>query len=281
MAKLTRLAGALALMAGLALPALAADPTADTVVARVNGSEITLGHMIALREQLPDQYLQLPDDVLFNGILDQLIQQLTVSQTVEGDLSLRDRLVLDNNRRGYLTGAILDRTAETGVTDAALQKLFDQKFGKAATGTEYHTAHILVETVEAARAIREELDAGADFASLAQERSTGPSGPNGGDLGWLGPGMMVQPFEDAVVAMKPGETSEPVETQLGWHVIRLIETRNAAAPSLDDKRDELTQELQQTVITARLAELTAAASIERLADGLDPAVLKNSGLIDN
>lgn len=281
MAKLARLAGAVALMAGLALPAHAADPTADTVVARVNGTEITLGHMIALREQLPEQYLQLPDDVLFNGVLDQLIQQLTVAQVAEGELSRRDRLVLDNNRRGYLTGAVLDRAAETGVTDEALQKLFDEKYGKVAPGTEYHAAHILLETEEAAKAIKAELDAGADFAKLAQEKSTGPSGPNGGDLGWFGPGMMVQAFEDAVTALKPGETSGPVQTEFGWHVIRLIETRNAAAPTLNDKRQELTQELQQAVIAARLAELTGAATVEKLADGIDPAILKKSGLIDN
>lgn len=281
MAKLTMLAGAVALMAGLALPALAADPAADTVVARVNGTEITLGHMIALREQLPEQYLQLPDDVLFNGVLDQLIQQLTVSQVAESALSRRDQLVLDNNRRGYLTGALLDRAAEKGVTDEALQKLFDEKYGKATPGTEYHAAHILLESEEAAKAIKAELDAGADFAKLAQEKSTGPSGPNGGDLGWFGPGMMVQPFEDAVTALKPGETSVPVQTEFGWHVIRLIETRNAAAPTLDEKRQELTQELQQAVIAARLAELTGAATVEKLADGIDPAILKNSGLIDN
>jgi len=281
MVKRSGLAGAFALMAGLALPALAADPAADTVVARVNNTEITLGHMIALREQLPEQYLQLPDDVLFNGILDQLIQQLTVAQVAEGELSQRDRLVLDNNRRGYLTGAFLDRAAETSVTDEALQKLFDEKYGKAAPGREYHAAHILLETEEAALAIKAELDAGADFAKLAQEKSTGPSGPNGGDLGWFGPGQMVQPFEDAVAAMKSGETSGPVQTEFGWHVIRLIETRNAAAPTLDEKRDELAQELQQAVIAARLAELGAAASVERLGEGIEPAILKNSGLIDN
>lgn len=274
-------AGSLVLMAGLAVPSLAADPDAATVVARVNGTEITLGHMIALREQLPEQYLQLPDEVLFNGILDQLIQQLTVAQSAEDALSLRDRLVLDNNRRGYLTGALLDRAVEAGVTDTALQSLYDETYGTATPGTEYHAAHILLATKEEAAAVKAELDAGADFATLAQDRSTGPSGPNGGDLGWFGPGMMVQPFEDAVIALQAGEVSDPVETQFGWHVIRLNETRAAAAPTLDDTRQSLTEELQQRLITARLAELAAAAEIERTDEAIDPAILKNSALIDN
>ena len=130
-------------------------------------------------------------------------------------------------------------------------------------------------------AIRAELDGGADFATLAAEKSTGPSGPNGGDLGWFGLGMMVKPFEDAVLLLQPGQLSDPVQTQFGWHVIKLMETRAATAPTLEETRDELAGELQQKAVESEVTALTEAAAITRNVEGIDPAVLKNTTLIDN
>ncbi len=273
--------GAAALSLALAGPTAAEEPSADTVVATVNGTEITLGHMIALRDTLPPQYLQLEDQVLFDGILDQIIQQTALAESLEGDLSGRDQLMLDNQRRAYLAGAALDSTAEMAVTDEAIQKAYDERYADAEPSMEFSAAHILVTSEEEAQAIKEELEGGADFAALAKEKSTGPSGPNGGDLGWFGPGMMVQPFEEAVLALKPGEISDPVETQFGWHVIKLNETRNAEAPALDDVREDLSGELRGNAIEAKVNELTGAAEVVKSVEGIDPAVLKNADLIDN
>ena len=93
--------------------------------------------------------------------------------------------------------------------------------------------------------------------------------------------MMVEPFEAAVVTLEPGQLSAPVQTQFGWHVIKLAETRLAEGPTLDEKRDELAAELQEKAIEAKLAELTAGAEIVKTTDGIDPAILKNSALLDN
>src|SRR5690606_26959091 len=194
--------GIAALVAFQALaPARAEEPAAGTVVATVNGAEITVGHLIELRESLPPQYLELPDDVLFNGLLDQIIQQTALAQKKEAEVSLRDELAMANQRRSYLAGVELNAAAEGAATDEALQALYAEKDDDAAPGTEYIAARILVATEDEAKALRAELDAGADFAALAHEKSTGPSGPNGGDLGWFGLGMMVKPFEEAVVAL--------------------------------------------------------------------------------
>ena len=264
------------------VPAFAADTDANTVVATVNGTPVTLGHMIALRDTLPEQYLELPDDVLFNGILDQLTQQVAISEVAEAKITLRDKLALDNHRRTYLSGVILDETAEAAVTDEALQALFAEKYANAAPSKEFSAAHILVETEEQAKKIVEDLNGGADFADLARANSTDPgSAANGGDLGWFGLGMMVEPFEAAVVTLEPGQLSAPVQTQFGWHVIKLAETRLAEGPTLDEKRDELAAELQEKAIEAKLAELTAGAEIVKTTDGIDPAILKNSALLDN
>ncbi|GAB4381803.1 peptidylprolyl isomerase [Albidovulum sp.] len=274
------------LRAGLAVlcalpPAIAAaaDPSADTVVAKVNGAEITLGHMIAIRESLPPQYLQLDDKVLFDGILDQLIQQETLAEAAAAHLTRRDELMLENQKRGYLAGVTLDAVARAAVTDDAVRALYDETYAKADPGKEYNASHILVKTEDEARAIIAELEGGADFATLAKEKSTGPSGPNGGELGWFGPGMMVKPFEDAVVALQPGEISGPVETQFGWHVIRLNEVRNATVPSLDEAREQIEGDLRQKAVEQAVADMTAKAEVTKMVDGIDPAILKRTELI--
>nr|WP_226898330.1 peptidylprolyl isomerase [Mangrovicoccus algicola] len=169
---------------------------------------------------------------------------------------------LANEERTLKSSFALQDLAETAVTDEALQAAYDEQFADAEPGREYHAAHILVETEEEAQEILDTLNNGGDFATEAQ-KSLDPSGHAGGDLGWFGTGMMVPEFEQAVVAMEPGELAGPVQTQFGWHIIKLEETRMADAPSLDDVRDELTQTLQRQAIDARIAELTDAGSVER------------------
>jgi len=271
-----------ALLAVTAAAAWAEDPTADTVVATVNGKAITLGHMIAMRESLPPQYLQLDDKTLFDGILDQIIQQEALAEVAEAQIGKREALMLDNQRRGYLSGVTLDETAAAAVTDESVQALFDEKYSAKEPGKEYSAAHILVATEDEAKTIKAELDGGADFAAIAKEKSTDRgSAAAGGDLGWFGVGMMVKPFEDAVIAMNAGEISAPVESQFGWHIIRLNEVRTAAKPTIEDVRAELEGELQGRAVEARVTELTGAAKVEKTVDGIDPAVLKNVALIEN
>ena len=281
MLKPAHILGAIALSLALTGTARAEDPTADTVVATVNGTEITLGHMIALRDNLPAQYLQLDDQTLFDGILDQIIQQVALSEEAEANLRKRDTLVLENQRRGYLAGVTLDETAKAAVTEEKIEELFQERYAGQEPGKEYSAAHILVETEEEAKAIKAEIDGGADFAATAKEKSTGPSGPNGGDLGWFGVGMMVKPFEEAVIAMEAGQVSDPVETQFGWHIIKLNEVRSAAAPTIEDVREELAGELQGNAVEEKVKVLTDAAEVEKTVEGIDPAILKNSELLDN
>lgn len=270
----------LAVLAALAAPVWAEGETADTVVATVNGTKITLGNMIALRESLPEQYQSLPDDVLFKGILDQLVQQETLRQSVT-DLSPRQSATVENDTRGYVSGVAIDAIVATAVTDEALQAAYDKRYKDAAPQKEFNAAHILVDTVEEAEAIKTELAGGADFAELAKAKSTDTgSGANGGDLGWFGLGVMVQPFEDAVVAAKIGEVTGPVQSDFGYHLILVKETRDAANPPLDDIRDELAAEIENAAIDAKIEELSKTATITREGEGIDPTILKNSALID-
>ncbi len=282
MAKAMRfLAGAI-LSAGLALPVLAEDaPTAATVVATVNGTEITLGHMIVAREALPEQYKALPPDVLFKGILDQLVQQTALEQSMEGKLTRRDALQLENDKRGYVSSRALEGVVLGAVTDGALQAAYDAKFKDAKPQTEYSASHILVADEAKAKELLAQLDGGADFAELAKANSTDTgSGANGGDLGWFGLGMMVKPFEEAVVAATPGKVVGPVKTDFGYHLILVKETRVAAQPTLDDLRDELASEIEQKAIEAHVKSITEAATVEKPGEGIDPALLGDLTLLD-
>ena len=271
---------ALAAALVLAWPATAAETGAETVVATVNGTETTLGHMIAARERLPQEYQQLPPDTLFKGLLDQLIQQEAL-RTGREELSRRSVLALENERRSLQVTEIISAAIEEAITDEAIQAAYNARYADAAPEKEFNAAHILVATEEEARALIGELEAGADFATLAREKSTGPSGPNGGDLGWFGTGMMVPEFEEAVIALEPGTVSEPVQTQFGWHVIRLNEVRQKDAPTLDEVRAELIQQIQSETIDGILASATEGAEITRLEEGaIDPAILSDSSILE-
>lgn len=284
-------AAALAVL--LAAPAMAQDSetaapeeatpevTADTVVATVGGTEITVGHMIVARASLPEQYRQLPPEVLWQGILDQLVQQNALAQEIEGEeLSKQTKLALENQRSGYLAGDVLEDIALGAVTDEALQQAYEEQFANAEPEPEYNAAHILVETEEEAKAVKEEVEGGADFAEVAKAKSTGPSGPNGGALGWFSKGMMVEEFETTVMTMEPGQVSDPVQTQFGWHVIKLNETRMKDTPPLEAVKDQLTEEIQRAAVDEAISAAVEKAGVEKMDAEIDPAVLNDMELLD-
>jgi peptidyl-prolyl cis-trans isomerase C len=267
---------ALSVLMMMTAPVLAQD--AKTVVATVNGTDITLGHMIVLREKLPAEYQGLADDVLFKGILEQLIQQEALKQSM-GDISARNALSIENDNRAFISEQAVQAVISAAVTDAALQTAYDAKFAGLPPATEYNAAHILVATREEAEKIKAEIVAGADFGEKAKEFSSDGAAANGGDLGWFGVGMMVKPFEDAVLAMKAGEVAGPVQTDFGFHLIKLMETREAAKPTLDDVRDELAAEVEQAAIAAHVKGLTDAATITRPGEAIDPAKIRDGAMV--
>ena len=259
--------------------AAAQDAGRDTVIATVNGVDITLGEMIVTRAQLPSQYQKLPDDVLWEGVLDQLVQQQLLAAQL-GEPTAQIALLLATQKRSLMAAEVIDRLTNQAITDEALEAAYNARFANAAAEEEYSAAHILVDTREEAEAVVARLEGGADFAETAKEISTGPSGPNGGDLGWFGIGMMVPEFETAVIALEVGQISEPVQTQFGWHVIILNDKRQKEAPTLDQVRDELAAQIQQEAIAKALEDLIAAAAITRPEPGaFDPAILKNIDLL--
>ncbi len=265
---------------GAATGAIAQAVTADTVIATVGETEITAGEMRVARQNLPAQFQTLTDAELFDGILRNIIQQVLLVQALE-EITIQDEITMAHDRRSYLASASVEKALEGLITDESLQAAYDKAYSDIEPSTEYNASHILVETQEEAAALVTELEAGADFAQLARDKSTGPSGPNGGNLGWFGPGMMVQPFEEAVMTLETGQISAPVETQFGWHVVKLNETRSVSGPAMEDVQEQLAETIRREHIEGFLASLTEAANITQPEAGsVDPSFLSDTALFD-
>ncbi|MBO1924390.1 peptidylprolyl isomerase [Thiomicrorhabdus sp. 6S3-12] len=161
-----------------------------------------------------------------------------------------------------LIGAALEKAVDTPeITDSDLKKLYTEKLANFAQ-REYKARHILVNSKAEAEAVIRELDKGADFAELAKSKSVGPTGKKGGELGWFAPNQMVAEFSTAVTAMNKNQyTKEPVQTQFGYHVILLEDSREAKAPSFDSVKAQLKQLLRQQRATAYLESLRKKANI--------------------
>ncbi|RJE80473.1 peptidylprolyl isomerase [Paracoccus sp. JM45] len=279
MFKPTLLAAALVAAPMLTAPAAwAAGETADTVVATVNGQDITLGQMIIMKQSVQDPNMaNMPDQALFDMMLDQLVRQTAVAGTATENASIRAQVELQ--RRNALATAAVTAIAGAEPTNDELQVAYDRMFADAEDVTEYSAAHILVETKEEAEKIKAELDDGADFGEMAEQHSTGPSGPNKGDLGWFAADQMVAPFSEAVAGMEKGQISDPVETEFGWHLIKLNDSRLREAPTMDDVRDQLVQMVRREKVESEIESITADAEIEKT-EGVDPALLNNADLLE-
>lgn len=153
---------------------------------------------------------------------------------------------LELQYRGTIAQAVARDFVESNpATDAEILAEYETQLEQS-SDKQYKARHILVETQSEAQDLVDQLDEGADFQALAKEHSTGPSGPNGGDLGWFAPDQMVKPFADAVVALEDGAYSKaPVQTQFGWHVILREDTRENEPPTLESVRDAIKQRVEQ------------------------------------
>jgi peptidyl-prolyl cis-trans isomerase C len=272
---------ALVLCIAASFPVLAQQTSASTVVARVNGTDITVGNLIVARAALPPEYQSLPDDLIFDGLLDQVIQQVVIEQSLAGKLKLLDELTLLNERRSYLSGIMVQEVAGAAVTEVAVLTAYDEAFAAFKSEKEFRASHILVESEEVANTLLAEIQAGADFAKVAAENSTDGSAQSGGDLGWFGLGMMVEPFEAAVVSAEVGKVVGPVKTEFGYHLILVTETRNSEKPPLETVRAQIESEVQKAAVLDMIEAMVASAAVEKTTEGIDPAVLKDAALLGN
>lgn len=262
----------------------------DMVVATVGEKEITLAHMIVLKAQLPQEYRQLPPELIFDGLLDQLVQQTLLGESVE-DLTPGSRAALENRERELYASEAIAALAEAAVTEDAVNAAYAARVAQSSGEKEWEVSHILFAQEDgmepgAAKAEAEatiaELQDGADFSDLARERSDGPSAPAGGELGWWGAEGLVEPFAEAMMAMEPGSISaEPVETRFGWHVLRVTDVRDKAMPPLEELRPQIVEELRRAAVEAAIAEARKDTPITRKTTAeVDPALLDDVSLLE-
>jgi peptidyl-prolyl cis-trans isomerase C len=236
---------------------------AGAVMATVNGKALTqpVFEAYAAQRRAASPGGEASDDAT---ILDELINlELMRQEGIKQGLEARPAVaaLLEQQQRAVLArAAIQDFTTTNPVTDEMAKQLYDTQLG--APGKEYKASHILVETQDEAVAVIAELDGGADFAELAKSKSTGPSGPSGGQLGWFAPAQMVPPFSAAAAQLEKGSyTRDPVETQFGWHVILLEDSRESTPPSFDELKDRLKLAMANKRLQQHLQEVRAAADI--------------------
>ena len=175
-------------------------------------------------------------------------ESLAEDPRIKAQIELQTRAVLAQS-------VAADYFAKNPASEEEILAAYEEQMSQA-PDLQFKARHILVPTQAAAVDLIKQLDEGADFAELAKEHSTGPTGPNGGDLDWFSPNQMVPPFSAAVSALEDGTyTAEPVQTQFGWHVILREDSRANQPPTLDSVRDALKQRIEQTKFTAYLETL--------------------------
>jgi peptidyl-prolyl cis-trans isomerase C len=272
--------GAMAVSLSITTGAFAQDVTADTVVAKVGDTEITVGELIIARSMLPAQYAQFPDDVLFTGLVDQLVQQQLLADALE-TTPPSVIYTIQNEQRSLMAAQVINDITQTSITQELLQQAYQDRFSDAPETPEFRAAHLLVATEDEANAAKAQLDAGEAFADVAAAVSTDVTSANGGDLGWFGAGAMVEEFETAVMALEIDEISDPFETQFGWHIVTLTDQRARPAPTFEQVVQQLSAELQEAAVIAYLDELSAATTVERPEEGaFDPSVINQVELLD-
>jgi peptidyl-prolyl cis-trans isomerase C len=251
-----------------AIPAMAAD---DPVVAKVNGKSILQSEVLALRDEMAAQMPQImsvPMERLLPGLTQQAVDNRILADAakaagMEKDPEVKKQLALIQDE--LIKRAFLSREVEKQVTDEDVRKVYDEQVASFVPEDEIHARHILLKTEDEAKAVISKLEGGADFAELAKSESTGPSGVSGGDLGFFTKDAMVPEFAEAAFAMKPGEISKaPVQTQFGWHVIKVEETRKTEAPSFEDSKEQLRQQMAQAAMVNVMDGLRKKAKIEIL-----------------
>lgn len=259
-----RSAVALALAAGLSVsPAFAADPK-DAVVANVNGTDLKLSSMADFARQMGPQAAQAPYEVMLEIVINnQLVYEAAKKEKLDSDPEVKAALKKVESQ--LITQALMQKKVRPAVTEEALKARYDQLVKDFVPTEEVRARHILVETEETARSIIAELGRGTDFAELAKTRSkdTG-SGMGGGDLGYFTQKDMVPEFANAAFAMRPGEVSKaPVQSQFGFHVIKVEDKRMATIPPYDQAKPAIANKIAEDIQQKLVMDLRDKAKIKR------------------
>jgi len=258
-------AGCLAMVSVMALVAGPAHAE-DKVLAKVNGSEIRQSDVALAEEELGASLAQMDPSTKDENVLSFLIDMKIVSKAAE-EKKLQDnedfkkRLAFTRNR--LLMDSLLASEGKAATNDDAMKKVYEEASKQISGDEEVHARHILVETEDEAKAVKAELDKGADFAELAKKKSKDPGASDGGDLGFFTKDQMVPEFSTAAFALEPGKISDPVKSQFGWHIIKVEEKRNRKPPEFDQVKAQIETYVTRKAQAEYVGKLREGAKIER------------------
>ena len=234
-------------------------------VGTVNGETIWLDDVMRQAERLPAKFRQAPIENYFDQLVTDMVDAKIAADAARAakyDTKKEVASAMKAAADRVLAESWIGEKINSDVNDAAIEKAYKTFVADTSSREEVTAAHILVATEDEAKAIIASLQEGADFAELAKSKSTGPSGPNGGSLGKFGRGQMVPAFENAAFALEGGKvTTQPVQTQFGWHVIKVESKEIAPAPTIEDMREQLAQTLSTQALGRVLEELRAKQEI--------------------
>ncbi len=261
------------------------EAAANAVVATVNGVEITESDLAIAAVDLAGLLQQVPPQQQRNWLISFLIDLKVISAQASND-GLADtelfRRQMAFQRERALAEAKLSAVGDEAISPEAIQASYDESIKDFQSETEVRARHILVESEETAKELRAKIEDGASFEEVASEHSIDGTRQNGGNLGYFTRGMTVKPFGDAAFAMEVGDVSDPVQSQFGWHIIKVEDKRETSPPTLDERRVEIIQQLslqarRDYVLGLRegaeiaRADAEAASEDEAGADGDAPA----------
>lgn len=239
----------------------------DPVVARVNGEPITRSAVMEFYGQLPSPMNQVPLEQILPGLINELAARKLLNAAAEkarlGDTPAV-KAQLQSAREQVLQQAYIDSRIKAEITDAKLKARYEQLVKAQPPQEEVHARHILAATEADAQAALDEVKKGADFAEVSKKRSTGPTAATGGDLGFFTKDKMVPEFADAAFKLQPGQvTDKPVQSQFGWHVIKVEARRKAEPPAFADVREQVYEIMANEVVEQTVADLRKDAKIEQ------------------
>jgi len=241
--------------------------TSDPVIARVNGVDITQGDLALAEEDVGSEMQAVSPEAKREQLISYLADIIMVTQAADkknlaDNPDFKRRLAFLRNK--LLMGYELQQEAKTAVTDEALHQTYDEAVKSMAGQEEVRARHVLVESEDEAKALLEQLKNGADFATLAKEKSKDPGAAEGGDLGYFTKDQMVPEFADVAFKMYPGQLSNPVKTQFGWHVIKVEDRRTKQPPEFDKVKDQIEAFLARKAQTDFITKLRQSAKVDRL-----------------
>ena len=245
------------------------------IVANVNNEDISLETMIHAMNDLPSEiqsqsFMSYYEDLLERVIDIKLFAQEGKKMKLHEEPSVR--AAIDFVIEKVLMQAFLSKYVQENIKEENLKASYNNFIADETSREEIKASHILIDTESEAIDVINMLNDGDDFVELAKNKSTGPSGPSGGDLGWFKRGQMVPPFEKAAFSLNKNEiTQRPVQTQFGWHVIKIFDKRIPEAPSYESMKSKLIQDLERKIVSKKIQDLRNDALIEKLSSSeLEP-----------